>query len=158
MRGTAMKVLDIMTKNVKSCRPSTSVAEAATLMWDNDFGVLPVTDDDGKVIGVVTDRDICMSVITKNQLPSDIRVSETISGNLDACSPEDDIQTALKTMQNAKVRRLPVINRDGKLQGILSLNDVILRTVEAKGKGLSNEDVINTLKAICEHRTKSATA
>jgi CBS domain-containing protein len=153
-----MKVQDVMTKNVKFCQPHTSLAEAATMMWDNDCGVIPVTEDNGKVIGVITDRDICMAVITKNQLPSDIRVYETISGNLDTCLPDDDILTALKTMQNTKVRRLPVINREGKLQGILSLNDIILRVDEARGKGFSYENVISALKAICEHRSKSAVA
>jgi CBS domain-containing protein len=86
---------------------------------------------------------------------SNIAVEDVISGKVFACKPEDDIHIALKTMQENKVRRLPVVSADRKLEGILSMNDVVLKAQEAKEKKaaeLSYEDVVNTYKSICQHR------
>ena len=156
------KVQDVMTRNVKSCRPDDNLASVASLMWDNDCGVAPVVNDNGNVIGMLTDRDVCMAVAMQNRTPADIKVSEVMSSNINACSPNENIINALKTMQQGKVRRLPVVGDEGKLQGILSLNDIILQAEEAKGRGttdIPHEDIVNTLKSICEHRTtRAATA
>jgi CBS domain-containing protein len=150
------KVKDIMTRNVKSCRSDTSLAETAGVMWEQDCGVLPVVDENGKVIGVVTDRDMCMSLAMKDRTASNILVREVLSANLYSCTPDDDIKTALKTMRSQRVRRLPVISDDGKLQGILSLNDIVLKAEEGRDKGISYEDVMNTFREICEHPTSRA--
>ena len=154
-----MKIREIMTRDVKTCTPETNLAAAAMIMWDNDCGIVPVVHSDGKVIGMITDRDICMAVATKHREASDITVGEVFSGNLYACAPDQDVRDALKIMRAEKVRRLPVINAYGVLEGLLSLNDVVLRAEEAKGwkaPDLSYEDVVNTLKAICAHRVRLA--
>ena len=75
-----MKVKEIMTANAKACTPSNSLADAARLMWDNDCGILPVVTEGGKVIGLITDRDICMAAFTKGRNLSDIAVEDVISG------------------------------------------------------------------------------
>jgi len=150
-----MKVRDLMTTDVKSCSSDTNLAAAASRMWEGDCGALPVVDDHGKFIGMITDRDICMAVATRPRLASDILVCEVISGSIYVCHPTDEVQLALKTMGKEKVRRLPVVNDKGILQGILSTNDIILHTEEGRDKGipvLSYGDVISTQKAICEHR------
>lgn len=149
-----MKVKDVMTHNVNACSPDTNLGAVAAIMWENDCGVVPVVHGDGKVIGMITDRDICMAVATRNRLTSEVAVSEVFTGNLYACTPDDDVHSALATMRAERVRRLPVINADGTLEGILSTNDIVLRAQEAKDKkstDLSYEDVISTLKAICAH-------
>lgn len=154
-----MKVKDVMTREVKTCMPDTNLAAAAMIMWENDCGVVPVVHGDGSVIGMITDRDICMAVATKNRRTSEVAVSEVFTGNLYACKPDDDIHAALKIMSAERVRRLPVINVYGALEGLLSLNDVVLRAQEAKGRkapDLSYEDAISTLKAICAHRMPAA--
>lgn len=154
-----MKVKDVMTHEVKTCTPETNLAAVAMIMWESDCGIVPVLHSDGKVIGMITDRDICMAVATKNRRTSEVAVSEVFTGNLYACKPDDDIHDALKIMRAERVRRLPVINVYGALEGILSLNDVVLRAQETKGKkapDLSYEDAINTLKAICAHRERLA--
>ena len=154
-----MKVKDVMTREVKTCMPDTNLAAAAMIMWENDCGVVPVVHSDGKVIGMITDRDICMAVATKNRRTSEVAVSEVFIGNRYACTPDDDIRDALKIMRAERVRRLAVINVRGALEGILSLNDVVLYAQESKSKkstDLSYEDVINTLKAICAHRVPAA--
>ena len=150
-----MKVYEVMNENVKFCRQETDLAEASAMMWDNDCGVLPVVVNGGKTIGVITDRDIAIALGTRNRPAAEIRVKEVISGKLFATSPDEDIHTALKLMRKEKVHRLPVINAQGNLEGILSLNDVVLQAVHQNGKRtpeLNYEDVVSTLKAVCEHR------
>jgi CBS domain-containing protein len=158
-----MKVQDVMTSEVKCCLPETSLATVATMMWESDCGVLPVVNDENKVVGMITDRDIAIAVATKGRLASEISVSETISGKVYSATPEEDIHTALKTMRHERVHRLPIVNEQGMLHGILSLNDVVLRAEEEKGRHhpeLNYEDAMSTIKAICEHRTaqRAATA
>ena len=118
-----------------------------------DCGVLPVMDRDGQLVGIITDRDVCIATACKNHVPSTIRVKEVITRRAHSCSPADDIRDALGIMQQKQVRRLPVIDAEGKLCGILSLNDVAIaaRAVN-KPAELSAEDVENTLAAICQHR------
>jgi CBS domain-containing protein len=153
-----MKVETIMKREAKTCQRGTNLAEAASILWDQDCGVLPVVDDAGKVVGMISDRDICMAVVTKKRLPSDIAVGEVISGNpVYTCAPEDQIENALRTMQDHQVRRLPVARADGQLCGILSINDVILAT-DPKGKGIRFEETMKTLKAICEHHQADESA
>lgn len=145
-----MKVQEIMTQQVASCTPDADLASVAKLMWDRDCGVIPVLDAAGKVLAVVTDRDICIGVATKGRTASHVATREVMSGTLHACLPDDDIMVALETMKDVKVRRLPVIDQNGHLKGIVSLNDVVLRT---KPRGaVPAEKVVDTLKSICEHR------
>lgn len=124
-----MKVQRIMTSNVAACSLETSLA-AAGLMWHYDCGVIPVIDWDQKVVGVVTDRDICMAVAMNNRVASEMAEGEVVSGEVFACSPEDEVGQALATMQRRQALRLPVVNQDGELQGMLSMNDIVLRAGE----------------------------
>ncbi|MCI0338782.1 MAG: BON domain-containing protein [Acidobacteria bacterium] len=155
-----MKVRDVMTSNVRYCEPTTNLAAAVAMMWEQNCGVLPTINDQGRVIGVITDRDICMAAATRSKLASEITVGDVISGNVYACSPGDDAEAALATMQLHQVRRLPVIGDDGSLQGILSLDDVVLHAKKTKGKtppGISYGKAMDTLKAICVHRGTAST-
>ena len=112
----------------------------------------------GKVVGMITDRDICMAAATKHRDPANIRVKEVISGQVYGCSCDTDIHEALKIMQQKQVRRLPIISaEDGRLQGILSMNDLALKATTERKSALSAEDVENTLRAICTHRAVAQT-
>jgi len=156
-----VKVQDLITSDVKSCRPTTDLAEAAVKMWENDCGALPVVDGEGKVVGLITDRDIAIAVGTRDCPASHVAVGDVISGRAYCCTLDEDVKAALKTMRQEKVRRLPVVNDSGMLQGMLSLNDIVLRAEEAKGKKtpeLSYEEVVSTVKAICEHRPSQETS
>jgi CBS-domain-containing membrane protein len=140
---------------VKFCRPETNLAEAAAMMLEYDCGALPVVNDENKVIGMITDRDIAIAAATKARLASEIPVSEVISRKVYSATLDEDIHTALKTMRHEKIRRLPIVNRDGMLQGILSLNDIALRAEEEEGRrhpDLTYEGAMGTFKAICQHR------
>ena len=150
-----MKVRDIMIHPVQSCGPETNLAAAAMMMWDGDCGVLPVVNFEGKVIGMITDRDICMAAATRNRPPSEITVFETITGQVHACAPGDDIHGALETMAKHQVRRLPVVDAGGRLAGMVSMNDLVLRAGERMGRKapeLTHEEVVRALKAIDAHR------
>jgi len=149
-----MKVQDVMNYNVQSCRPETNLADAAMQMWRGDFGILPVVAPARKVVGMITDRDICMAGATKHRDLTNIRVKEVMSGKVYGCSPDTDIREALKIMQQKQVRRLPIISAEtGRLEGILSLNDLALKARAERNAELSAEDLENTLRAICTHRT-----
>ena len=149
-----MKVKEILTTNPKVCTTTTNLAEAASFMWDYDCGILPVVADEGRVVGLITDRDICIAGATNNRHLSDIAVEEIMTGQVYSCAPEDNVVEALDTMQQCKVRRLPVIAPDGTLEGILSLNDVTLRakeTADSKIPGILFRDIVETYKAVCAH-------
>ena len=151
-----MNVQDIMTSDVQCCGPDTNLATAAKIMWDTDCGVLPVLNVEGQVLGVITDRDICMACATKNRAPSEITVRETVSRKTYTCKMSDDVHPVMDIMKREQVRRLPVVDEKGVLQGLISMNDFILLAGETKaGKALaiSREDVARTLKAISAHRT-----
>jgi CBS domain-containing protein len=153
-----MKVKEVMTPNAKACTPTTSLAEAAAFMWENDCGVLPVVTGGGKVVGIITDRDICMSAFINNRNLANIAVEDVISGKVYSVGPKDDVAKALETMRERKVRRLAVIDAEGGLEGILSLNDIVLKAREAKGKqvqGVGYKDIVDTFKAICAHNIQS---
>lgn len=150
-----MKVKEVMSSNPKVCTLGDNLSAAAGLMWENDCGILPVVAEGGKVVGLITDRDICMAANLKNQRLSNLAVEDVISGAVYACKAEEDIRSALEIMQENKVRRLPVIAADGTLQGILSMNDVVLKAGEPKEKKapeLSYGAVVNAYKSICQHR------
>ncbi|MBU6431917.1 MAG: CBS domain-containing protein [Nitrospirae bacterium] len=150
-----MNVQDIMTSDVQCCGPDTNLAAAAKMMWDSDCGALPVLNVQGQVMGMITDRDICMASATKNKPASDLTVWETVSGKAYSCRMSDDVHTALDIMKREKVRRLPVVDDDGVLQGVIAMNDFVLLAGEAKGgkaPAVSYEDVVRTMKAISAHR------
>lgn len=150
-----MKVKEIMTGNVKTCDLNASLADAAKAMWDNDCGILPVLKDGRELVGLITDRDICMGTATKDRNPSSISVEEVITGQVYSVTSEDDVQQALETMRQRKVHRLPVVDSEGQLNGVLSMNDVVLNSKERDGKKIPEigyAEVVRTYQAICEHR------
>lgn len=147
-----MKAKDVMTPNVQTCMPETSLATAAMMMWESDCGVLPVVNVSDHVVGMITDRDICMAAASQHRDPSAIAVAEVISGNIYTCKPDDDVRGALKVMNAMKVRRLPVVDDEGKLHGILSMNDAVLKAREnGKKPELAYGDIVSAFKGICAH-------
>lgn len=150
-----MKVKELMTPNAKAIWLTESLADAAELMWENDCGVLPIIKDGRKVIGMITDRDICMALAMRDRNPSGVSVEEVMTGQVYSVNPEDDIDQALEAMQEHKIRRLPVVNAEGELEGILSMNDVV-RNAKAKGNSIAYGDVVKTYQAICQHPAPAA--
>lgn len=143
-----MKVKSLMTPNPRTCTPGTNLAEAAASMLDADCGILPVVDDEGKLVGVVTDRDMYIALATRNKLAAQLTVGEVARTSVFTCGPEDDVQQALATMKEHHVRRLPVEGFGGTVAGIVSMNDILLA---AGRKGVGDADIIDTFQAICAH-------
>jgi len=151
-----MKVREVMTKQTAFCGLDTTLAAAAKTMQDNNCGFLPVAGEGGNVIGVITDRDICIALGTRDQKPSEVFVRDVMLPKdrtfpkLYVCTPDDKMHCILSTMREAKIRRLPVVDREGALQGVLSIDDLVLRACEHGGKeGISCKEVVETYQAIC---------
>ena len=156
-----MKVKEVMMGTPYYCQPETNLGSATELMWNANCGFLPVETADGKVIGVITDRDICVALGTRNRLPGDIVVGEVMTGKLYSCAPEDDIHQALQSMKEGRVRRLPVIAKNGSLAGVISMDDVLLRT-EPMSLGrepeLSSDEVVRAYRAITQRQVPQVVA
>lgn len=143
-----MKVKEIMTTDVRTCAPGTNLAAAAELMLDGDCGFLPVMRD-GELVGVITDRDMYIALATRNKLASQVVVGDVARPQVLTCGPDDDVQTALATMKEHRVRRLPIEGFGGTLLGVVSMNDIL----QAAGprKPIRYDEVMNTLQTICAH-------
>jgi CBS domain-containing protein len=146
-----MKVKDAMVGSPVTCSPEANLGVAAELLWNRNCGILPIVNPERKVVGVMTDRDMCIALGTRNQLPGQILVNEVMTNKVHSCQAEDDVHTALEIMAKGKVRRLPVLNSQGVLQGILSMDDVVLHSEGAgqfNATGLTQKEVVETLKRI----------
>src|SRR5512138_1259915 len=148
-----------MSRSVRTCRPETSLAEAARTMKEVPCGFLPVLDVEGRLTGVITDRDICMAVARIDRAAREIRVAEAMTADPLTCSTDEDVLVAVHRMQQGHVHRLPVLSRRGDLGGVLSIDDVIDRAGEAWEQplsGVSLEEVIPTLQALHERIVRRA--
>jgi CBS domain-containing protein len=144
-----MKIRDIMTAQPRACSPGTNLAEAAALMLDGDCGFLPVVDEAGRLVGVVTDRDMYIALATRNRLPGDITVGEVARTPVHRCGPDDDVRAALATMKQHRVRRLPVEGFGGTVAGIVSMDDILLTA--GPRKAVRSDEVVEAYRAICAH-------
>ena len=117
-----MKVSEAMTRNVRIASPDQSIREAARIMAEIDAGVLPVGEND-RLIGMITDRDIAIRAVAEGKGP-DTSVREVMTQDVKYCFDDEDTDDVARNMANQQVRRLPVVNRDKRLVGILSLGDV----------------------------------
>jgi CBS domain-containing protein len=126
-----MKVSDIMTRDVRLASPSQKLCEAAAEMEKNDIGVLPVRDND-RLVGMITDRDIAVRGISHGLGP-DTPVSDVMSTQVRYCFEDEDIEDLVQNMADEQIRRLPVLNRNKRLVGIVSLGDVAVSQEDASG-------------------------
>jgi CBS domain-containing protein len=150
-----MNVGKLMNRVVETCRFEDSLAAAAARMWERDIGCLPVIGADGRVVGMITDRDICMAGYIQGCALQHIPVSVAMSKELYSCRADDALIEAEETMRSHQVRRLPVLDGDGKIAGIISLNDLAReaeREVGRKGRELTAQEVSATLAAVCAPR------
>jgi CBS domain-containing protein len=151
-----MKVQNIMTTGVQTCVPDTSLPQAVRLMRETRCGFLPVIDWRSSVAGVVTDRDICMALVNSARKPLNITVREVMENTVHACGPDDDIQVALETMKRYRIRRLPVVDGHGTLQGVLSFDDVVLRALSPDAP--SSAEIVESLREILKRREEAILA
>jgi CBS domain-containing protein len=145
-----MRVRDIMSQPVVTCTPETPVAMAARRMRDADCGVLPVVHWDMTPAGIVTDRDICLALATSHRSAPNISIHEVMKSDVVTVDAGEPLASALLVMRDARVRRLPVLDERRRVVGVLSMDDVILRGLEAAAIGV--DSVIFALRRICERR------
>ncbi|AOY87801.1 hypothetical protein BKP64_06235 [Marinobacter salinus] len=149
-----MQVENIMHKGAKSFSHNATLEELANAMWTDDLGIVPVVDDEEKLKGVITDRDIAIAAALKHRPLWDIRADElTGSQSCHYCQSEDDIHAVLQEMSENKVRRMPVVDSEQHLVGMVSLKDIVDHTKVAakrrKGDSLTSDEVLETLQKIC---------
>jgi CBS domain-containing protein len=119
----SQSIKDVMTSNPCSIDADKSVAYAAKMMRDEDVGLAPVVEDD-KLIGMLTDRDIAIRVVAEGRNPDEVKVSEVASKQVVTIDPQQDLDEALRIMAKHQVRRLPVVEEDGRLVGVVAQADV----------------------------------
>lgn len=117
-----MKISEAMTRDVRLATPQQTICEAAQLMADLDIGLLPVRDGD-RLVGMLTDRDIAVRAVAAGRGPS-TPVSEVMSSEVKYCFEDQDVEEVTANMGDIQVRRLPVLSRDKRLVGIISLGDI----------------------------------
>jgi CBS domain-containing protein len=133
-----MRLHEIMTTGVQLTNPATTLKDAAAMMRDGDFGLLPVGEND-RLVGTITDRDIAVRAVADGRDPNTITVRDAMSEGIRYCFEDQTIEDAAHVMSQAQIRRLPVLNRDKRLVGIVALADLALdsRTVRPAGEALS---------------------
>ncbi len=131
-----------MTRDIQICRQTDMLDRAAKLMWDHDIGVLPVVDDGGLLVGIVTDRDACMAAFLQRQPLHAPPVSVAMSNHVVTCRSDDTDDVVAELMARHKIRRIPVVDDDQHPIGIVSLKD------------LPAAEIAGTLASICEHRVE----
>jgi CBS-domain-containing membrane protein len=150
-----MRVEQLMTRPVHTCRREETLEEAARILWEKDCGCLPVVDEQMTVVGMITDRDICMAAYTQGRALHDLTVASAMSATVLTCRPQDTAAHSEYLMRARSVRRLPVVDDDGVVVGLLSLNDLALwagQPEAAARKSVSEAEVCATLAAVCRHR------
>jgi CBS domain-containing protein len=136
---TPMKVEQIMNRAVKTCRPQDSLCKAAQMMWEEPCGAVPVVDDHRRPVGFLTDRDVCMAAYTQGRPLGEIRAETAMARNVVSCTAEDELGSAAQLMRQHRTRRLPVVNRDGALVGLLSLDDLACEAARSLRGGVNDE-------------------
>jgi CBS domain-containing protein len=154
-----MKVDQVMTRDVKVCRPDETLNEAARLMWDHACGCLPVVDEGERVVGILTDRDVAMAAYTQGKPLNEVLVRTAMSQEVAFCRLGDLLETAEKIMQARQVRRLPVLGFEDRLIGIVTLSDIAREAEQHRGarsKDLSPNVIGHTLAAVAHVRSRDA--
>jgi CBS domain-containing protein len=154
-----MRVKELMTRQVATIRRGEPSSAALRTMWDCDCGSLPVVDDEGKAIAIVTDRDIAMTALFRDATPNALPVAEAMSKNIHFCAPEDSVSAAEQIMRANQIRRLPVLDGERRLVGVLSMADIVRSAADKTlRKEMIPEEVTATLAHICSPRSPSETS
>lgn len=159
-----MKAKDLMTTDVKCCAEYNTLNTAAQMMWEHDIGCVPVVDKEGRAIGVLTDRDICMGAYIQGVPLTGALVTSAMSKEVFFCAPQDDVAAAEKLMKQNQVHRLLVLDAGGHPVGMISLNDIAregAREAEMRtARQVSDAEITGLLASVCapRHRIIAAQA
>ncbi len=146
-----MLIKDIMTPNPITCCDTDSLNDAAQRMWEQDVGAIPVVDESGMATGMLTDRDIAMAAYIQGRPPASIPVQTAMAKMLHTVRPDEDVRAAHQAMREHQVRRLPVVDAEGKPVGIIALNDIARRLGTGRS-AIPADDIAQTLRDLCRPR------
>jgi CBS domain-containing protein len=144
-----MQAADLIQRAILTCSERDSLEHVTAMMWKFDIGCLPVVGQDGRLIGIITDRDVAMAAYLQGAPIRSITVSSVMSREVVMCHEHDDMLEVERAMRQRQVRRVPVIDDAGKLLGMITINDIARAAHEGK---LPSTDVASTLAAISRPR------
>lgn len=150
-----MKVQDVMSMSVATCSMQDSLQTVAQQMWEHDCGCLPVVDGSGRPVAMITDRDVCMAAFTTGKPLGELRVAGAMSKQVVTCRAQEDLAAAGQRMSKHAIRRLPVVDGNGKLSGMLSLNDLACAIADGPATALANTAAaaaLRVLESVSQHR------
>jgi len=150
-----MQIKELMQTPPITCCETESINRAAQLMWEHDIGAVPVTDSDGRVIGMITDRDVAMAAYTTGSSLQSLPIGNSMSKVVYSCAPDETIVAVEKRMQEAQVHRVPVVDEDRRALGMVSVSD-IARFADSNQKNGVNRELVHTLATISAPRTPIA--
>jgi len=152
-----MNARDLMTQPAITCHVNDPLNMAAHRMWDQDCGALPVVNDEGKVTGMITDRDICMAAYTQGRSLDAMLVNSAMATHVVSVGPDQPLEEIEELMAYHQVRRIPVLDADGKALGVVSIDDLAKEAIKPDSRiGQGPVKVTRTLAAICRSRGKRA--
>ena len=151
-----MRISELMTRDVVTCCTHDDLETAAQLMWDHDIGALPVLDEHARIVGMITDRDICMAAYTRGEPIKAISVLATMSKHPTTCSEDAELREVEALMRGHQIHRVPVVDDDGRMVGIISINDLV-RTSRLSVE-VSPGEVVATIAAVDAARVPFAAA
>jgi CBS domain-containing protein len=148
-----MRAQDLMSHPAVTCDVNDPLSIAAHLMWEHDCGAIPVVRDDGKLAGMITDRDLCMAAFTQGRRLDEILVNAVMARHVISVQPDQPIDEVARLMAEHQVRRLPVVDADLKPVGVISMNDLAIESAQpdTRMKG-GPAQIARTLAAICQPR------
>jgi CBS domain-containing protein len=155
-RGAIMKIQDVMSRQAYACHATDTLDVAARLMWDHDVGAAPVLGADGKLAGIITDRDIAMGACFRGVPLASLPVSQHMSRQVFTITPDHAVEDAEELMATRQVRRLPVVGPAGELLGMVTMGDLARAAVGAKTKEVDATAVARTVSRIVEPRSAPA--
>ncbi|MEW6073582.1 MAG: CBS domain-containing protein [Planctomycetota bacterium] len=130
-----MKVAELMVGEVRTCRPENSLLDAARLMWEGNCGCVPVVDEAGRPVGMLTDRDLAMSAFLRGRALHEIPAGDVMTRDVHCCQASDSIEAVQTVMRTHQVRRVPVVTDQGTLAGLVSLGDIARASGDVPGAG-----------------------
>jgi CBS domain-containing protein len=150
-----MRVKDLMTQPPSTCNIHNTANDAAKLMWEHDCGIIPVVDDEGRLAGVVTDRDVCMAAYFQGRRLADIPIDAFMTRELASCHADDALPHAQQLMMDRQIHRVPVVDQQGAPIGILSLSDLareVVRSGNGRHAGDPSDALLHTVAAVSRPR------
>lgn len=147
-----MKAREILRRSAPICTPLSSLDDVGRMMYESDQGAIPVVSPEGKVVGLLTDREIAMAMAAKNRGSAQILVRELLGGELALCGADDAIADVFQKMKTQRIRNLPVVDAEGRLLGVISLEDLAHASLQGE---ITPDQFVLTLQALGKTRAES---